>query len=96
MTTYFVAKVTIQDPDRYRLYEAGFMPILQKHGGRLVVVSDTPETVEGDWGEGRLVVVAFDTPEAARGWVTSPEYQAVAQHRFAAADSTIVMAEGLI
>lgn len=94
MTTYLVAKVAIHDRERYRLYGEGFMPILQQYGGKLVVVSDTPETLEGDWGEGRLVVLSFDNAEAARTWMTSPEYQAIAQHRFAAADATIVMAEG--
>jgi len=94
MTHYIVGNITIHDLDRYRQYEAGFMPILQQHGGKIVVVSDAPTPLEGSWGSGRLVVLAFDTAEAATGWMTSPEYREIAKHRLAASDATIVMAQG--
>lgn len=93
MTHYIVGNIRIHDLDRYRQYEAGFMPILQAHGGKIVVVSDAPQQLEGAW-EGRLVVLAFDTAEAAKGWMTSPEYREIAKHRLAASDATIVMAQG--
>ena len=95
MTCFIVGNVAIHDRERYRLYEADFMPILQRFGGRVVAVSDAPEPLEGDWGPGRLVILSFDSQDAARVWMISPEYQAIAQHRFVAADATIVMADGL-
>ncbi len=94
MTHYIVGNITIHDLDRYRQYEAGFMPILQNHGGKIVAVSDAPTPLEGSWGSGRLVILAFDTAEAAKGWMTSPEYREIAKHRLAASDATIVMAQG--
>ena len=95
MTHYIVGHIAVRDRERYAQYEAGFMPILNQHGGRVLAVNDAPEVLEGDADGRRLVILAFDDREAALGWARSPEYQALAQHRHAASEAFIQMTGGL-
>ena len=95
MTHYIVGHIAVRDRERYALYEAGFMPILQRFGGRVVAVNDAPEVLEGDADNRRLVILAFDDRDAAMAWIQSPEYQALAQHRHAASEAFILMTGGL-
>lgn len=95
MTHYIVGHIAVRDRERYALYEAGFMPILQRFGGRLLAVSDAPEVLEGDADNRRLVILAFDDRDAAIAWIRSPEYQALAKHRHAASEAFIQMTGGL-
>ena len=94
MTCYIVGHIAIHDRDRYAQYEAGFMPILQEHGGRIVAVSDAPTVLEGVADGRRLVILSFEDQKAAISWMHSPEYQEIARHRHAASDAFILMAEG--
>jgi uncharacterized protein (DUF1330 family) len=80
----FIAHFTVDDPDRYRVYEQGFFPILRAHGGRFLTYDDDPAVLEGTHAEGRTVIIEFDSEEALRGWWESPEYRELAEHRHAA------------
>jgi len=94
MTVYLVGHIAIRDRERYGQYEAGFMPILQQYGGRLVAVNDAPETLEGEADGRRLVILSFQDRAAALAWGSSPEYQEIARHRHAASTAFIQLTEG--
>ncbi|MEI8050315.1 MAG: DUF1330 domain-containing protein [Actinomycetes bacterium] len=79
----FIAHFSIDDPDRYRIYEKGFFPILAAHGGRFLTYDDDPVILEGQRAAGRSVILEFDSEEALQGWWESPEYRALAEHRHA-------------
>jgi uncharacterized protein (DUF1330 family) len=79
----FVAHFTVHDPERYRVYESGFFPILKAHGGRFVTYDDDPTVLEGTRADGRTVMIDFDSEEALTGWWDSPEYRELAVHRHA-------------
>ncbi len=79
----FIAHFTVDDPERYRVYEQGFFPVLRAHGGRFVTYDDAPVVLEGALVPGRTVLIDFDSEEALRGWWDSPEYRALAAHRHA-------------
>ena len=95
MTYYLMAQVAIRDYERYAQYGAGFMPALNAYGGQVLAVSDAPEVLEGSWSGQRMVMVAFETREAAMAWWNSPEYRAIVGHRHAASEAVIVGTEGL-
>ncbi len=38
-------------------------------GGRVLAADAVPEIREGDWPDGRLTVLEFDEPDAARAWL---------------------------
>lgn len=94
MTVYIVAQITIHDRAEYGRYEEGFMPVWQKFSGELLAVSEDPVVVEGEWPCTRTVLLRFPTAEEARRWYGSPEYQAIAQHRFRASTGNAVIIEG--
>jgi len=94
MTCYLVGRIEIRDRVRYDRYAAAFLPVLKRYGGRLLVSEEAPEALEGEWDGRKLVLLAFESREAARAWAGSAEYREIAQDRIAGADAIVVMAEG--
>jgi len=95
MTCYVMARVAIHDREPYGRYAAAFMPVLKQYGGRLLVSNETPEVLEGDWDGRKLVLMAFDSREAALAWAGSPEYRKIAEDRIAGSDAIVVLSEEL-
>jgi uncharacterized protein (DUF1330 family) len=95
MAAYIVARITIDDRERYAQYEAGFLEIFAAHTGRLLAVDDNPEVLEGDWQCTRTVIAEFPNKEEALAWYRSDDYQTLAEHRFAASDGEIALLAGL-
>ena len=95
MPAYLVAQITIHDRERYAQYEAGFMSIFTAHEGRLLAVDEKPEVLEGAWQCTRTVIAEFPSQKVALAWYRSDDYQALAQHRFAASDGNVVLVQGI-
>lgn len=95
MAVYIVARITINDRERYARYEAGFLEIFAAHTGRLLAVDDNPEVLEGEWACTRTVIAEFPDREAALAWYRSDDYQSLVEHRFAASDGEIALLAGL-
>lgn len=72
------------------------MPILIKHGGRLLAADEHPEVTEGQWDGDKIVLMAFPDREAFTAWATSPEYREIAKDRLAAAQTTGILVRGLM
>ena len=95
MAVYIIAQIDIHDRAEYDKYQAGFLEIFSLYAGKLLVVSEDAQVVEGEWPYTRTVLIRFPSAEEARRWYEAPEYQALAQHRFRASRANVVMAEGL-
>jgi uncharacterized protein (DUF1330 family) len=95
VSVYVIAQISIHDRAEYSKYEAGFPGVFAKFNGELLVVSENPLVVEGSWPCTRTVLIRFPSAEEARRWYASPEYQAIAQHRFRASKGNAVIVEGL-
>ena len=80
---HFIAHFTINDADKYRVYEKGFFPILKAHNGTFVTYDDSVTVLEGTPAAGRTVVIRFESEEACMTWWNSPEYRELAAHRHA-------------
>ena len=91
MPVYVVAQLNIHDRTRYARYESGFMEIFSKYGGSVLSVDEAAKVLEGEWNYMRTVLLEFPSEERAMAWYHSPEYQSLAQHRFAASDANIVL-----
>jgi uncharacterized protein (DUF1330 family) len=94
MPAYIVGQVTIHDLTEYNKYLAGFFEAFAPFEGRVLVASDQVEVIEGQWPKTRTVVLEFPSTDHAKRWYNSPEYQDLARHRFKAATSNIILAEG--
>ena len=61
---------------------------------KMLVAPGACEAIEGPLPEG-VVVLEFDSVEAAKSWYYSPEYQAALPHRLKAANYRLFIVEGL-
>src|SRR3954447_23906107 len=95
MPVYAVAELTVHDRERYDRYVAGFLPVIEQYGGRVLAAQDGPDVLEGSWPHDRIVLLAFDDRASFDRWSGSPEYGAIVEDRYGGADSVIVLAEGL-
>ena len=92
---YVIFTEDIRDKAGIGVYAQQAVPTIIQAGGRVVVVDDAPELIEGSWHGKRTVILEFESVEAARNWYRSPEYQGIAGLRHAAADSNAVIVAGV-
>ena len=91
---YWIATVTIRDPQRYPDYIAANKKAFDKYGAKFIIRGGAYETVKGTSGQ-RQVVIEFDSFETAKACFRSPEYQAALRIFETCADSNVVVAEGV-
>ena len=94
MSAYLIAQVKIVDADGFREYEKGFFATLKPFGGSVVIADGSPESVEGNWPDGRTVLIEFASMDDAKGWYHSDEYQRISQARRANGESTMAFLRG--
>ena len=90
---YWIAHVTVTNPERYKDYVAANGVAFRKYGGRFLVRGGPSETVKGNL-KSRHVGVEFDSLATAKACHESPEYAAAAKIRDEAGDVDLVIAEG--
>ncbi len=91
---YWIANVTVTDPDPYALYAKGATDAFAAHGARVLARGGRVEGLEGE-SRPRNVVIEFDNMEAALACYNSPEYQRAREHRLDAGDAQIIILEGV-
>jgi uncharacterized protein (DUF1330 family) len=94
MPAYAIATIHVEDPEMMASYSAAVPEIIARHGGRYLVRGGVIEPVEGGWDPGRLVILEFDSVEAARAMFASAEYLEIAALRQNATRSDIVIVDG--
>lgn len=94
MSAYVIARYRITDPEGYAAYGPLAGPSVATYGGEVVVADHEALAVEGDQPD-NVVVLRFESVEAARAWYESEEYQAALPHRAEhTADGSLVIAHG--
>jgi uncharacterized protein (DUF1330 family) len=84
MAGYFVLMEEIEDVDRYRnVYVPLVLPLLQKHGGQVLIAGPDAEPAEGD-PPNSTVVIRFADTDAVWGFLNDPDYQPVREIRLSA------------
>jgi len=94
MSAYIIALIEIHDRDEYRRYQEGFLELLAQYDGEILVVEEAPTVLEGEWPHTRTVVIRFADDNEAQRWYESEQYQALAQHRFRASRTSLILAKG--
>ncbi len=95
MTAYIIGRIAVTDPDRYPDYTAETPALIAKHGGRFVVRGGSPATLEGSEETRRIVVIEFPNRAAAEAFYNDPAYQPVRAIRWAAAESELILVDGV-
>jgi uncharacterized protein (DUF1330 family) len=85
----------ITDLAQLEAYKARVAPLVQRFGGRYVVLGGNAQRVEGDWTPAYLVMIEFPDLAQATNWYHSPEYAEVKQLRLAAGRFNGVILEGI-
>lgn len=91
---YWIAHVTVTDPDQYRLYAEAAPVAFRKYGATILARGGACAQMEGE-GRPRNVVIEFPSLQAAIDCYHSPEYQAAKANRAGAGLAEIVMVEGV-
>ncbi|MEM6728638.1 MAG: DUF1330 domain-containing protein [Pseudomonadota bacterium] len=91
---YWIAHVTVTDPEPYALYAAGTAAPFEKFGARILARGGQYSALEGA-DHARNVVIEFPDYETALACYNSPEYQAARAHRVDAGIANITIVEGV-
>lgn len=94
MSVYVVNEIVVTAPERFQTYADQVPAILAKYGGRYVIRGGAPERVDGASPPDKLVVLQFESREAARAWRNSPEYLAILPIREATSTSRVYIVDG--
>ena len=95
MPAYVIVETDISDPEQYEQYKAASPAAVAAGGGRFVVRGGDLTVLEGDWTPSRLVVLEFESLEAAKRFYESEQYQEAKRLRDGAADLRMVAVEGV-
>ncbi|MFD2249846.1 uncharacterized protein (DUF1330 family) [Pseudochelatococcus lubricantis] len=94
MTAYWIAHVTITDPEAYAGYREQAATAFARYGAEFLARGGAFETLEGPTLQ-RHVVIRFPDLASARACYDSPEYQEARRRREGAAETQLVIVEGL-
>ena len=90
---YWIVRVDIADPERYKAYIAANAAPFRKHGARFLARAGKLENVEGSM-RARNAIIEFPSYEAALACWRSPEYQEAMKLRLPVSTADIVVIEG--
>lgn len=91
---YWVAHVTVTNPEPYALYAAGATEAFKKFGAKVLARGGAIESLEGA-SRPRNVIIEFDSMETALACYNSDTYQAAKAHRENAGEPDIMILEGV-
>ena len=94
MPAYLIVRANVTDMAQYQQYMKLTPAILEKYGGTYVIRGVEKVILEGPDVPDRIVVVKFDSIEAARRMYNSDEYQAAKKVREGAAEASFIVMEG--
>lgn len=88
MSAFIMAFVRTHDLEGYNNeYAPAAFPLVMKHGGQPLIMTENVEVIEGSMPEGRLVIVEFPSVENAKAFYADPEYQPLIKIRQKYTDS---------
>jgi uncharacterized protein (DUF1330 family) len=93
VSAYVIAEIEVTNPEGYAEYIPLANASLLRHGGRFVVRGGPSEVIEGDWA-GRIVVLEFESLDAAQAWYHSDDYQACLPLRLQNSKGRMISVEG--
>lgn len=83
------------DGEKLAAYKAKVLPLVERYGGRYVVLGGDVDVMEGQWRPTFPVMIEFPTLDRAREWYASDEYRDLKALRLSAVKSSAVFMEGL-
>lgn len=91
---YWIAHITVSNPDQYKLYADSAPLAFKKYGAAILARGGRSGQMEGK-GRPRNVVIEFPSYDDAVACYNSPEYQSARAKRQGAGEGEIVIVEGV-
>ena len=95
MSAYMIVEVKIKDSEKYDDYKKLTPASLEPYGGKFIVRGGSAELIEGKEKPNRIVVLEFENSEKAKGWWNSHLYNEAKKIRQAAAETRMILVEGV-
>ena len=95
MPAYMIVDEDVFDSEGLADYGKVAGRTIAQYGGKSIIRTTEIEVLEGTWKPKRLVVLEFESKDAAKRWYDSPEYQAIIPLRQKAAKSNFILVEGI-
>lgn len=95
MSAYVIVEVAMHDPVLYEEYKKLSLPAVTAFEGKFVARGGKAFGLEGNWNPERLVIIEFPSVEKAQEWWHSPQYTEARQIREKAAQTRMLVVEGL-
>jgi uncharacterized protein (DUF1330 family) len=92
VSAYVIAEIDVENLEGYDEYKPLANESIARHGGRFVARGGKTEVFEGDWSD-RIVILEFESLDAARAWYFSDDYQAAAAVRHQNSRGRIIAVE---
>ena len=77
MSAYILVEATLTQPKHFAAYARAVPAVVARYGGTYLVLGGDQESLEGDWGEQRIVIHHWPSMAAARAFWFSEEYAAL-------------------
>ena len=91
---YLVANIRVTDQDKFQEFAGMAGPAIKKYGGKVLARGPVADRLEGDV-DGIVMMIEFESKEAANKFYHSNEYQAAKAVREECSDTDLMIAEGI-
>ncbi len=91
---YVVANIRVKDKEKFQQFSGMAGPAIEKYGGIVLARGPGADRLEGDVS-GIVMMIEFESKEAATKFYYSEEYQAAKAVREACSDTDFMIIEGV-
>lgn len=92
---FSIVRLNVRDARGFGDYLTGHLPTIVAAGGRFLAAGAVPQTVEGDWPLRRMVIHQWPSANAFFAWYESSAYAPWRQIRQRAAETDVVLVQGV-
>ena len=96
MAAYVIFKINVLDSVKLSSYQRLAPSIIEKYGGKIIVRGGDTVSLEGNEESRRIVIIEFESMEAAQKFYRSPEYTNAISLRKGAAEFDVIAVNGII
>ena len=90
---YVVANIRVKDQEKFEQFSGMAGPAIKKYGGKVLARGPDADRLEGDLS-GIVMLIEFESKEAANKFYYSEEYQAAKAVREECSDTDFMIIEG--
>ena len=95
MPVYVIGEADIINPEGMKAYGPMIVAAVKKYGGKYLARGARPQVLEGGPAH-NILIIEFETADAARAWYASPEYQAAKAVRQGNSNLRLILVEDFV